>query len=131
MDGAELMGIVTMQFNASDDHLDKVLLYIDQAVFEITGLTSYNWNTTRVGDGIHTIKIVASDKAENTAIDEISVTTINVQKANEESYKSGREEGYVSGRNFGLEIGMPLGLVIGAIIVYAVTRRRPKPSPPL
>jgi len=116
LEGAELTGTVTIEFSASDDHLSLVRLNIDQAIFEITGLTSYNWNTTNVGDGAHTIRIVALDKAGNTATDEVTVTTINVRKAT--------EEGYMSGRNFGLEIGMLLGLVIGAIIVYAITKKR-------
>lgn len=144
-EGAELNGTVTIEYTVSDDHLAEVLLYIDHAVFDVIGQTSRDWNTTEIGDGIHTIKIVASDKAGNTATDKITVTTTNVEKATEESYAageqkgyeegytSGEEEGYVFGRNLGLAIGAPLGLVIGAIGIYVITRKRSKSqskSPP-
>ena len=118
LEGAELTGMVTIWFNASDDHLSMVHLQVDQAMFEVTALTSYNWNTTENGDGTHIIRIVASDRAGNTATDEITVTTLNVQKAT--------EEGYLSGRNFGLGLGLGIGILLGlviAIIVYAITRK--------
>ena len=122
-DGAELTKTVAIEFTPSDANLATVLLYIDNAKFNVTGETSYEWDTTAVGDGAHTIKLVAYDKAGNTATTHITVTTINVQKATEESYTTGKEEGYMSGRNFGLAIGALIGLVITSIIAYAITKR--------
>jgi len=114
--GAEVSGNVTVQFSASDEHLLSVLLYIDNATLDVTGQSSYLWDTTRVGDGSHAIKLVAHDKAGNSAeTSVVSVTTINVRL---------REE---SARNTFLAAGTLLGFVIGAIIVYAIVRRR---SPP-
>jgi len=114
--GVEVSGNVTLQFSASDEHPISAFLHIDTTILNVTEQTSYVWDTTRVGDGSYTIKLVAYDKAGNSAeTSVISVTTINVRL---------REE---SARNTFLAAGTLLGFVIGAIIVYAVVRRR---SPP-
>ncbi len=111
-DGAELSGIVNINFTAEDDHIDKVFLYIGDASFTVTGETSYEWDTTKMGDGTHTIKLVAYDKAGNSAETSMSVITINVRLGKE------------STRNMYLAVGTPLGFIIGAIIVYAFVKRR-------
>jgi len=112
-EGTTLTGIITIEFSASDEHLTEVFLYIDAAAFDVTGLYSYEWNTTEVGDGTHTIRFVAYDKAGNIGeTSPISVKTVNVQAANEENY--------VAGRDFGLTIGAISGLAIGLIIGFAL-----------
>jgi serine protease AprX len=112
-DVAELSGSVNINFTATDDNLDKVVLYINNATFDVTGETSYEWDTTAVGDGTHTIKLVAYDKAGNANETAIAVTTVNVKREVE------------AARNLYLGIGTPIGFIIGAIIVYAIIRRRP------
>ena len=112
-DGAELSGTVNINFTGTDDNLDKVSLYIDNATFDVTGETSYEWDTTTVGDSTHTIKLVAYDKAGNTNETAITVTTINVKRKIEAT------------RNLYLGVGTPIGFIIGAIIAYVITRRRP------
>ena len=120
----ELTGIVIIELNASDNNLNNVLLYIDAAAFNVTGLYSYEWNTTEVGDGTHTIRFVAYDKAGNIGeTSPLTVKTVNVQEANEENY--------VAGRDFGLTIGAISGLAIGLIIGFALivaSRKKRKPS---
>ncbi len=75
-----------------------MFLYIDSAALNVTASYSYEWNTTEVGDGTHTIRLVAYDKAGNMAETiPLSVKTVNVQKANEENY--------VAGMDFGLMMG--------------------------
>jgi len=110
--GAEVSGDVTIQFNASDEHLLSVLLYIDNAILNVTGQTSYLWDTTQLGDGTYTIKFVAYDKAGNSAETSISVITINVRLV----------------KGMYLAIGTLLGFIIGAIIVYAIIKKRPAPT---
>jgi len=108
-----LTGTITIEFTASDEYLTEVFLYIDAAAFNVTGLYSYEWNTTEVGDGTYTIRLVAYDKAGNVGEPSLlSVNTVNVQVANEENY--------VAGRDFGLTIGVVSGLAIGLIIGFAV-----------
>ena len=122
--GAELEGVVTIQFSSSDTNLEGVLLYIDETVINVTGQSSYEWNTTEVGDGTHAIRLVAYDKAGNMAeTPPLSVRTVNVQKANQENYWTGWA--------FGLKMGVILGLVIGLVIGLAVLlalRKKPKVS---
>ena len=121
-EGTTLTGTITIEFTASDEHLTEVLLYIDAAVFNVTGLYSYEWNTTEVGDGTHTIRFVAYDKAGNMGETSLlSVKTMNVQEANQENY--------VAGRDLGLVIGVISGLAISLIIGFAVmlvTRKKRK-----
>jgi len=112
-DGTELSGTVNINFTATDDNLDKVFLYINASMFDVTGETSYEWDTTKVGDGSHTIKLVAYDVAGNTDETAITVTTVNMKLELEAT------------RNLYLGIGTPIGFVIGAIIIYVVVRRRP------
>jgi hypothetical protein len=123
-EGTTLTGTITIEFTASDEHLTEVLLYIDAAAFNVTGLYSYEWNTTEVGDGTHVIRFVAYDKAGNMGeTSSLSVKTVNVQKGNEENYSAGRD--------FGLVIGVISGLAIGLIIGFAVmlaSRKKSEPS---
>ncbi len=111
-------------------------------MFNVTGETSYEWDTINVGDGAHTIGLVAYDKAGNTATTHITVTTTNVQRATEESYAAGREEGYEEGyatgreegyaigRSFGMTIGVLIGVVVGsiggAVVVFAIAKKLKK-----
>jgi hypothetical protein len=155
--GNELTGSVNILFNASDDHLSSVLLYIDNTTYNVTGELSYEWNTTTVGDGMHTIKLLAYDKAGNKAeTPPITVTVTNLQKIIEESYdegyregydegcdrgreegyeeghKAGEEEGYASGVNLGMVNGVLTGSVItaiAAIIAYAIAKRHSRRIP--
>lgn len=118
-DQAELYGMITIQFSAQDRNLKKTLVYIDQAAFDVTGQTSYEWNSTEVGDGTHTIRITATDKAGNQGEEQITITSINVQMAKQQS----QDTGYQFGRDFGLIVGAISGLAIGAIAVYLITRK--------
>jgi hypothetical protein len=120
-EGTTLTGTITIEFTASDEHLIEVLLHVDAAAFNVTGLYSYEWNTTEIGDGTYTIRLVAYDKAGNMAeTSPLSVRTVNVQKTNEENY--------VAGRDFGLTIGvisgLAIGLIIGSAVVVAFRKKR-------
>jgi len=105
--GAELTGIQNITFTASDAHLAGVLLYIDNTALDVSGETSYEWDTSGVNDGFHAIKILATDEAGNTGETQITVKTINTQKAMEE-------------RNLLLITGVLSVSVIGPIIVFAI-----------
>ena len=111
---AQMIGTVTIEFEASDTNLELAQLIIDNSIFDVTGQTSYEWDTSTVGDGDHTIKLIAYDKAGNSAETSITVNTVNVKLETETT------------RNLYLGIGIPLGLVIGAIIAYVVAKRLPK-----
>jgi len=110
--GAELSGTLTISFVVSDANLELAQLFIDQSVLNVTGTTSYPWDTTKVGDGTHIIKLIAYDKAGNTAETLVSVNIINL-KPTLESYK-----------NLYLMIGTPLGFMIGVLIAYVILKRK-------
>jgi hypothetical protein len=90
--------------------LASVFLYIDDAVFNVAKQTSFQWNTTNVGDGAHAIRILAVDSAGNMAGNQIRVWTRNVQRATEDSYDAGRNLGVLAG----------VLLVIIAVIAIAI-----------
>ncbi|KPV64825.1 MAG: Pyrolysin precursor [Candidatus Bathyarchaeota archaeon BA1] len=121
-DKAELSGNVTIAFAASDANLKAISLIIDASIYDVTDKTTFTWDTTRVGDGPHIIKLVASDKAGNVAEASIMVTTINVRLAIEAT------------RNMYLAIGIPVGLVAGVAVTWMVLKRKkaapalPRPS---
>lgn len=115
--GAQLTGTATIEFEASDPNLDLAQLIIDYNVFIVTGKTLYEWDTTGFGDGTHTVKLVAYDKASNSAATKITVTTVNVKPEVETTISL-----YI-----GIGIGMPIGLILGAIVAYMLARRRLKP----
>lgn len=112
--GASLSGTVVINFIASDTDasLELVQLFIDQSVFNVTGETSYQWDTTTVGDGAHIIRLVTYDKAGNTAETSLSVNTVNSKLALE-AYK-----------NLYLMIGTPLGFMIGVLVAYVILKRK-------
>ena len=72
-------GMVVIDFTAVDSNLASVLLYIDNAVFDVTERSVYSWNSTHVGDGSHVIVIVAADKAGNVGEAYRTVSTVNIQ----------------------------------------------------
>lgn len=109
--GARLQGTANIYFTASDDHLTGVFLYIDDMAFNVTAQTSFQWNTTKLGDGVHLIKIVAVDSAENQKETQAWVWTINVQKATEDRY--------AAGRNLGIFVGVSFGLIASIVAVIA------------
>lgn len=110
--GAELLGTATIDFAASDANLEGVHLYIDDAEVNITGTTVYSWDTTTVGDGVHTIRLVATDKAGNTAEATVTVITVNLRRSVDDT------------RNFFFMLGFAAGLII-SVIVYLARRQKP------
>jgi len=107
----ELMGTIIIEFNASDINLDKVLLYVDNAEFNVTGTTSYSWDTTALGDGNHKIRLVATDKAGNSAETSVTVNVVNVKHA------IGRATLYLA--------AMASIVAVGIIIAYAIIKKMP------
>jgi hypothetical protein len=110
--GAVLSGIVSVNFTASDTNLRSLQLLIDQNVYNATGSTTYQWDTTKVGDGTYIIKLLAYDRAGNIGETSVSVSTIN-SKLNTEANK-----------NLYLAIGTPLGFMIGILVAYAILKRK-------
>jgi len=115
----ELSGVTTINFTASDTNLKLMQLLIDRSIFNVTGTTHFQWNTTKVGDGAHIIKLIAYDKAGNTAETSIPVNTIN-SKLNFEAERARLE----ASRNLYLAIGMPLSFMVGVLIVYIIFKRK-------
>jgi len=115
IDGARLIGTVTMNFTAEDDHMVGSFLYIDNMMFNVTGQTSYEWDTSGVGDSSHIVKIVAIDEAGNVGETYITVLTMNVQKTAEESR--------IFGITLGILIGAIVGIAVGIVIPYVVARK--------
>ena len=78
--GDTVSGTVTITADASDDNgVDRVEFYIDGVLkhTDNTAPYSYDWDSTTVGDGNHTIEAKAYDTANQVGTDQITVTTDN------------------------------------------------------
>ena len=115
IDGAKVVGTLIINFTVEDAHMAGTLLYIDNMMFNITGQTSYEWNSSRVGDGSHIIRIVAIDQAGNMGEAYVTVLTINVQKT--------AEENRMFGISLGILIGAIVGLAVGIVISYVAFKK--------
>ena len=77
-DGSTVSGTVTITVTVNDkeDEPDPTpTIYIDGV--EVANAFSYDWDTTGVNDGDHTIRAEATDSAGNTGSDSITVTVDN------------------------------------------------------
>ncbi|MDH5770477.1 MAG: hypothetical protein OEZ25_04225, partial [Candidatus Bathyarchaeota archaeon] len=73
------------------------------------------WNSSRVGDGSHIIRIVAIDQAGNMGEAYVTVLTMNVQKTAHESL--------TFGIYLGMLIGAIVGIAVGIIASYVFARK--------
>ena len=121
-DDAQIIGgLCTVSFVCYDEDLENAILFIDAAAFDVTGLYSYQWNTTEVGDGTHIIRLVAYDKAGNMGeTSPLTVETFNSQKGNEEDYLAGRDFGLI----VGVASGLAFGLIIGFVVMLVIRKKR-------
>ncbi|MFX0094623.1 MAG: Ig-like domain-containing protein, partial [Candidatus Hodarchaeota archaeon] len=79
-DGATVGGTVTISASASDNvGVTKVEFYVDDVLkgTDTSSPYSYSWGTTAYSDGLHDLKAIAYDAADNTDTDIISVTVDN------------------------------------------------------
>lgn len=78
--GATVSGVVAVQVNAADDvGVASVSLYVDGVLFaaDTAAPFAFNWGSSRVGNGAHVLRAVASDAAGNTAAAEQSINVSN------------------------------------------------------
>ncbi len=112
---ANLRGTNTITWSASDTNLLQLSLVIDGQARDVTGTTSYSWNTNTAGDGIHTIVVRALDRAGNQGEATVTVTTDNVSVATGNAVFT----------------GLFLGVIVAAVVAFVFgfllgRRRRPK-----
>jgi len=117
---SRLRGSVTIRWSASEANVDRVAITIDGETRDLTGATSFVWDTTTIGDGSHTIEVRVVDKAGNERSDSITVTTDNVAAA--------AAAANVAGLTIGLLIAVAAA-VVGFVFGY-VFRERRKPARP-
>ena len=120
--GSTLSGVVEVSWQVSDANLAEVWLIIDGAYINVTGLTSYTWNTTLVQDGAHELVLVAVDEAGNEARAKIVVYTESQKKA-EEAREAELREVAEETRNFYLTLTVPTALAAGLAVGLALRRR--------
>ncbi len=113
---SEIKGMVVINFTAVDSNLASVLLYIDNAVLDVTGQSIYSWNSTHVGDGSHVIAVVVTDKAGNVGEAYKTVSTVNIK----DTYVSQIDE--LNQRIAALELWITQlqYLIAGVLIVAAI-----------
>ncbi len=107
--GATVSGTVTINYTATD--ASTLELFIDNSKITVNPNQTYQWDTTKVVDGNHTIRIVATNIVGNTKEASISVNVANAAPA----YMT--YIGYVS--------AAILGLALGALAVWVLLKRKP------
>ena len=83
-DGSTVSGTIIIEANASDDKgVSQVYFFINDTLLATDTEASYScsWDTTTVSDGSHTIKVTATDTAEQNASYSIGVTVDNTPPA--------------------------------------------------
>ncbi len=68
MNWSIVSGVVTIEFNYSDAHLDKALLYINNTVIDVTGSYSFSWDTSSYCDGVYRLLLVVNDTLGHVAV---------------------------------------------------------------
>lgn len=85
-EGSEQSGTFYLEADASDSGsgIDEVVFYIDGSFIASDSSSPYrvSWDSTTVGDGSHTLRVVAQDLHDNDAEDSVSFTTENYNPLN-------------------------------------------------
>ncbi len=118
---ANLRDTTTISWTATDANLDTIWLAIDGKARDVSGTTSFSWDTRTVGDGSHTISVRATDKAGNEKVVTMSVTTDNVAVATGNAM--------TTGLYYGLTIGLVVAAAVGFVAGFLIARRR-RPKEP-
>jgi len=118
---ANLRGTATISWTATDTNLETVSIAIDGEARDVSGTTSYSWDTHTVGDGTHTIQVKATDKAGNGRTVSVSVTTDNVSVATGNAMSAGLLNGLV--------IGLIAAAIVGFLAGFLIGRRRGPKEP--
>jgi subtilisin family serine protease len=109
--GDTVSGTVTINYTSSDESQYSLSLFIDNAGTIVDPHQPYPWDTTKVVDGNHTIRLVATDLAGNTKEYAITVKVANAPPP------------YMTYMGFAAA-GL-LGLALGAVIVWWLLKRKP------
>lgn len=79
--GGTVNGIVTIRANADDDRgIRNVEFYVDNGKVGADGSEPFDceWDSKRVSDGSHTIKVIAHDTGDQSAEDQLTVNVNNI-----------------------------------------------------
>ena len=111
---SEVSGVVKISWS-SEGEIKQTLLIIDDIVYDVTGLTSFDWNSTILNDGTHRITVTVVDVAGDKSSDTVFVITKNIspviKKVKAETYR------------VGIITGSVVGLAVGAVISVILRKR--------
>ncbi|MCD6380901.1 MAG: hypothetical protein J7L50_01060, partial [Candidatus Odinarchaeota archaeon] len=116
---AEVSGVVEVSWVVMGD-VKYVLLIIDGLYYNVTGLSSFRWNSTTVNDGVHNITVLVMDLAGEYDTDTIFIVTKNVKQVIDEI---GIEK-YNTGILTGGVIGSMAGIIVGLFSLSSLKRRK-------
>ena len=117
--GATVSGTVTITASASDNvGVTKVEFYINNTKVgeDTTAPYEYNWNTTGYANGTYSLKAIAYDAANNSAIDNDTSVNVNNATGTTVSFSGvSLDDSYVKAYSNGT--GLATGPVTGAIAI--------------
>ena len=121
VNGTTVNGQVNLAFSSSSPYLANMTASIDGSPVLANG-TSYSWRSQSVADGLHQLKVIATDKAGNSRTVAVSFYTNNQAQSQQQARSSTLALIYEAGAGVA-------GLLIGVVATLLVTRRRREANP--
>lgn len=111
-----LRGTATIEWAVNEANVGQAWLIIDGVRRDVTGAATFSWDTTKVGDGAHTIEVEVVDDAGNVGSATRTVTTDNVAAL------VSTERG--TSFSTGLTIGLAVAAVVASVLGFLLGRSR-------
>ena len=126
-DGSSVYGVVKITWYVDEANVESVKLEITgpgvSVSEDVTGKTSYEWNTTALADADYTIKITVKDKLGRESSASVTVHTINEELA-AQAAEMAKLKATSSAYLYGMVGGTIAAFIVGAVPTYFLMRRR-------
>lgn len=78
--GSKVHGTVRISWMIVEPHVASVTLVIDGTSIDVTNRTFYDWDTTKVSNGLHTIKLIVRDVLGRESVSVVTIVVANIER---------------------------------------------------